>query len=331
MVSTPDRKFLIHSIALLNIGVALVSVSLITSALITTQSIPDASSVPLFASDFQFLKRHLDYLAQVGGNAYENPDFYISIWVLIVPAILLAYYQVSHRSALLIILAVLLYAGLLEYSRAGLLLVATAAIVTIAVRIFTTREWSWLPAVLLLLLAVMHFNEATASYFFSGLKQFEQRISGHRRYPELIMSGDRSGDERGVSLHKGIEAGLQRPWTGIGYGTYRMYEPVPPHSTLIYRFAEGGLFGALSILLLAIYAPLLLVSALWHREKDLLLYAGLIGTICFMFKGMLFSASFSLNGLVVWGFAFAALTVLTFPPFGETRQPVFDRMDAPCS
>ena len=212
-------------------------------------------------------------------------------------------------------LAVLLYAGLLEYSRAGLIMAALGAVVGAALRFTVSRKWSWLPTILLTFIALTHFDADTETYFFNGIEQFRNRLRGNH---SAVLDG--SGEERAASLHKGLEVALDNLWTGVGYGTYTSIEPIQPHSTLIYRFAEGGIFGALSILLLTLYAPVRFALALWRREKDLLLYACLIGTGCFMLKGPIFSASFSLVGIVVWGFAFAILTVFTFAPLGQNHE-----------
>jgi hypothetical protein len=316
--TAPDRRFMAHSIWLLSAGFGLVSLSLIAAGLVASPHVGDSASIPLFAVDFQILKRNLHYLTEVGGNAYENPDFYISLWVLLLPALLLLVYQTRHGVAGIFLLSLIFYAGFFQYSRAGIIVITLAAVMTIVLRVVISKRWPLLPALLLALLTIAHLDVSTRAYFFNGGIQFEEGLQrlllhSHRKLG-LEMNDDQSGAERIESIGEGIAFGLKHFWTGIGYGMYKRVNPVPPHSTLVYRFVETGILGALSFLLLALYVPFRLSVAFLRREKDMLLYACILATGWFMFKAIVFSASFSLVGIVVWGFAFGVLIAGTIIP-----------------
>jgi len=372
----PDRTFMKHAIALFIISYALVSVALISATLININSMSMEApqpvlGLPLFAIDFLNIKRDIKFTALIGGNAYENPDFFISLWVMIVPFLVVFYYASSRKWAVLLALLIIFYAGFFEYSRAGIVVVMIALLFVIGLRLFLFRHWSWLPALLVLFVGLIHIDETVGGYFSNGLSEFlapqyakqslpieRQAKSGTEKPSEDQQAlpikrqaksdtekqivdqqaarkaneqaelrdkpldtevdksqGDYSGSLRSLAWKKSITVGMQNFWTGIGYGSYPTYiDATPPHSLLLYRFAEGGILGLASILMLAVYAPWWIVVSLHRRDKDMFLYATTLGLSCFMLKALPFSSSFALVGIIVWGFGFAMMLASIIVP-----------------
>jgi hypothetical protein len=333
----PDRAYMKHAASLFFISYALVSIALISATfVIPNAELAPVFGFPLFANDFLTIKRDGVFLKMIGGNAYENPDFFISLWVLAVPFLTVSYYQATRKLPVLLVLAVIFYAGLLQYSRAGLVVVVFALLLVIALRYFLLKQWSWLPALLLVFIAFVHIDRSANEYFVGGLSQLIGGLAGRPQtdprmlHPPqtdpLMLQGsaveqqdivqdlaenDHSGTERARALSDAMTIGKQNFWTGIGYGIYPTIHPVPPHSLLLYRLAEGGILGAISILALALYAPWRAVQSLRQRSTDIFQYACLLGLSSFMLKALLFSSSFSLVGIVVWGFGFAMILAAT--------------------
>jgi O-Antigen ligase len=344
----PDRTFMRHAITLFIISYALVSLALISATLTISDARPSALGLPLFAIDFLNIKRAIRFIALVGGNAYENPDFFISLWVMIIPFLVVFYYPSKRKRAVLLAIIIIFYAGFLQYSRAGIAVVAIACLFTIGLRLFLFRRWSWVPALLLLIVGLIFTDVSVDKYFNNGLSEliggmFHERKTvdrggdGNRsvREPnkqalqlgtgiasEVDQSkGDTSGDERALAWNKSLTVAMQNWWTGIGYGNYPIYiDATPPHSLLLYRFAEGGILGLASILMLAFYAPWRIVVSLHQRDKDMFLYAVRLGLSCFMLKALPFSSSFSLVGIIVWGFGFAMMLASSIGPLEGTKS-----------
>jgi hypothetical protein len=345
----PDRTFMRHAIALFIISYVLVSLALISAALAISDARPSTLGLPLFAIDFLNIKRAIKFIALVGGNAYENSDYFISLWVMIIPFLVVYYYTSARKWPVLFAITIVFYAGFLEYSRAGIAVVAIACLFVIVLRLFLFRRWSWLPALLLMIIGLILADVSVDKYFTNGLseliggiihdnKTVDRRGDGNRsvgapnqqtlqRGADITSEvdeskGDTSGDVRALAWKKSLTVAMQNVWTGIGYGNYPIYiDATPPHSLLLSRFAEGGILGLVSILMLAFYAPWRIVVSLHRRDKDMFLYATRLGLSCFMLKALPFSSSFSLVGIVVWGFGFAMMLASSIGPLAEAKSP----------
>ena len=344
----PDRTFMRHTVTLFIISYVLVSLALISATLTISDARPSTLGLPLFAIDFLNIKRAIKFIALVGGNAYENPDFFISLWVMIIPFLVVYYYSSIRKHAVIFAIIIIFYAGFLEYSRAGIAVVAIACLFVIGLRLFLFRRWSWLPTLLLLTIGLIHIDVSVDKYFTNGLteliggmihekKTVDRRGDGNRsvsapnkqtfqRGADIASEvdeskGDTSGDIRALAWKKSMTVAMENLWTGIGYGNYPVYiDATPPHSLLLYRFAEGGILGLVSILMLAFYAPWRIVVSLHKRDKDMFLYATRLGLSCFMLKALPFSSSFSLVGIIVWGFGFAMMLASSIGPLEGTKN-----------
>jgi hypothetical protein len=115
---------------------------------------------------------------------------------------------------------------------------------------------------------------------------------------------ERSGPDRASALKLGLNIGLRHWLTGIGYGVYPIIETrfTAPHSMLLLRFAESGILGLISFLLLALYAPFRLMFLL-ARRSDMFEATCLLAVSAFMLKAIVFGASFAISSNIVWGYA----------------------------
>jgi O-Antigen ligase len=119
---------------------------------------------------------------------------------------------------------------------------------------------------------------------------------------------EKSGPDRARALKMGLSIGLSHWMTGIGYGVYPVIETrfTAPHSMLLLRFAESGILGLISFLLLALYAPFRLVFAV-ARRSDMFEATCLLAISAFMLEAIVFGASFSISSNIVWGYGIMML------------------------
>jgi O-antigen ligase len=120
----------------------------------------------------------------------------------------------------------------------------------------------------------------------------------------LERDNGHSGKDRASAWTKGLNIGISHWATGIGYGVYPIIEPefTAPHTMLLMRFAESGILGLISFLMLALYAPVRLAGMLWDRRADIFDVTCLVAVTAFMLKANIFGASFSISSNIVWGY-----------------------------
>ncbi|UPT85170.1 O-antigen ligase family protein [Bradyrhizobium barranii subsp. apii] len=290
-------------------------------ALSQSAAILTVNCCALTAEGFLMDKMNLDLMRVAGGNGYGNSVNFIAGWVAILPLAAGALYiSKDFAKAKIALLFFLCYAGLLVYSRAGLILAliglpAAAVILSIAKG---NVRWA-VPAVVAFIIAV-HLPSGGWNYYASGVGSFFGANAGEIDKP---TSGDRlnkslqdqSGADRAAAVRTGIAIAKANWLTGIGTGIYARIEPefTSPHSMLILRLAENGLLGLISILILFAFAPIAVMRQ-WHRRDPLALSAAISAT-CFAVYAAAFGAAFSDGGLIPWGMGFGlALSCLAIQP-----------------
>lgn len=326
VMAEQNRNTLGHSIALYLMGVILVAIAQ-TFAILAGNSAPGVLGIPLFADEFLDVKKLLPLMIAAGGNGYGNTDNFASLWCMAVPLLGgLAYVVPKWKGAVWIGFAILLYAGLLIYSRS-----ATAVVFVALAGVWVYRFWVWRSAsagllVSMAFLAAIHTaSPDIVRYYVGGIQSFavsmltpsntEDAGKSIRNATSLVpheevLSGDISGLDRAEAWRRGWKIGSENWLTGVGFGIYSRVEPTftAPHSMALERFAEGGVLSFVSWTLIALYPVARLLAMLMRKDTDMLAVACLAGVAAFFLKGAVFGATFAINGLIVWGFG-AALSI----------------------
>jgi O-antigen ligase len=235
--------------------------------------------------------------------------------------------QNGFRRTKIALLFLVLYAGLLVYSRGGLIFAFAGLAAVTALMIRLGRFSIAVPAAIACIIAV-HLPSGGLSYYETGLQTFftapsSQDVSAERaaRYSvDDVMSGSRrddlSGFDRANAMKKGLSIAYDHWLTGIGSGHYVRADPVftAPHSMALLRLDENGIVGLAALLALIAIAPLELLR---RRRADpsaiadpLATSAG-IAAVCFAVYASAFGGSFSDHGFIAWGFLLALLTAVT--------------------
>lgn len=139
------------------------------------------------------------------------------------------------------------------------------------------------------------------------MERSEPKAAAPKNFGQAVA--DNSGFERAGAWRLGLEISRNNWLTGIGYAVYRLVEPryTAPHSLLLKRWAESGILGAISIVLLAAYAPWRLARMFRHRQPGIFEIGCLVGVSCFFLQAFIFGADLSMMGLIVWGYGVGLL------------------------
>jgi len=309
-VNAPDRTFLLHCLKLFMISFILIAIAQ-GSVILANDCCGTAFGIPLLSDEFLELKKHVALMQVAGDNGYGNTDNFVSLWVLIIPLTAGLYYR---RKEILwaVALFVLLYLGLLVYSRSGILAVMCGLAGIVLYRAVAFRAFSVLPIAALTALLLIHTPSGGVQYFVDGIHSFITTL----RYPtKQTSSYDASGVDRMEAMRRGVAIASKHPITGIGYGVYPIVEPelTAPHNMFLLRFAEGGIFSAISLLALAAFVVVSAWRQLFAEPDDIVAMVAAISLGCFLLKGMIFGATFSIGGQISWGFGVAILVSILSP------------------
>src|SRR5262245_16350113 len=194
--NTPDRDFIIHSLRLFLIGVVLVALAQ-TSAMVRELCCGNALVLPVFADEFLEIKKNMSLMVKAGGNGYGNTDNLVSLLTLALPVTVGLYYVDRCRAVWATGAIALLYAGLLTYSRSGLLviMIGFAAIVVYRLRAF--RELSALPVIILVSLLAIHAPPASVEYLSKGITSFSTAFVEYFSKSTTSFSTSRTGTGTG--------------------------------------------------------------------------------------------------------------------------------------
>jgi hypothetical protein len=346
--NTSDRDFIIHCLRLFLIGFVLVALAQ-ASAMVHELCCSNALALPIFGDEFLEIKKNTPLMVKAGGNGYGNTDNLISLWTLALPTTVGLYYVDRYRAVWAAGAIALLYAGLLTYSRSGLLVIMIGFAAIVVYRLRTFRELSALPVALLVGLLAIHTPPSSVQYLSNGIKSFSAATieyfsksiatfsdSRHGSWTGLAWDAPKIGTEkqnydnstvnRMEAWIRGAGIGLDNWATGIGYGAYQVIDRdlTAPHSLLLLRFAEGGILSAIALLLLAAYPIWRGLSMFRHRSRDMLAATCAIAASCFMLKALIFGASFSIVGIITWGFAVALTLRCTTVDSSTTDGGVID-------
>lgn len=324
LIYAPDRRFMVTAGALFVLGALLVSISQAWSVI----SAYGQFLTPT-AANFLLYKAALPSALPDGVPfAYGNVDNYISLWVLLIPLAAGSLFFVRQRWIAAVALLALLYLGLFVYSRSGVMIVFLSLSVLVIFRFVSARATSVPIIAALAFLVMSHLNPSSLAYYSSAVSQFSEEIAAPVATPESATQTvptdpeETSGQERADAWAVGLAIGFNRWLTGIGYGAYPIVEPkyTAPHTMVIQRFAEGGVLGLFSFLILALYAPIRLLILMYNRKLDIFEATSLVAVSAFMLKAVVFGASFSISSNIVWGFG--VMMLLAASLIGEQDKKV---------
>ena len=315
----PDREFLLHAAVLFLIGFSLVAVA---QAVVILAGLSGgiALGLPVAATEFLDAKMDLPLMVEAGGNAYGNTDNFASLWCLVVVLVSgLAYASRRWRWIAWTGFAVVVYAGLLVYPRSAL-----GAVVLGLLGLWLYRWRVWRSASLgilisLALIGAIYVNPAIVDYYVTGAELFIAILvpssgssegdgflrSWALKHREIEYAGGEFGVDRAAAWSKGIEIAKNNWITGIGFGAYSIVEPrfTAPHSLVLERIDDGGILSLFSILLMAGYCFWQSLVLLVRKPTDIAGAAAIIAVSVFFVKAFVFGATFSIMGLIPWGFA----------------------------
>ncbi|MDR3643980.1 MAG: O-antigen ligase family protein, partial [Clostridia bacterium] len=273
------------------------------------------------ALNFLFYKSSIPTVLPAGiPFSYGNPDNYVSLWVLLIPFTAGSLFFIRRPWIAAAVLFALLYLGLFVYSRSGLILISISLTLLLAFRYFSTKSISGTIIAALTALVLIHASRSSIAYYSEGIVSFTSTIESSSSAPPVEKSSKapppakashplerdngHSGEDRATAWAKGLNIGISHWMTGIGYGVYPIIEPelTAPHTMLLLRLAESGIFGLISFLILAMYAPARLVGMLRDRRADIFNVTCLVAVSAFMLKAIFFGASFSISSNIVWGY-----------------------------
>jgi hypothetical protein len=319
----PDRRFLAYAVTLFVASFALVALA--QSAAIWLE-LPEETifAVPVFADDFLTVKKHLPLMIKAGSNGYGNTDNFASLWVFVVPLLAGLAYCDRWKWAAWAVFAVLIYAGLLVYPRSaiGAVLVALAGLWVYRLHVFRPVGFGLIIAAVVIL--AIHANPEIGRYYVDGARSLIASLTSENASSRSVGTtptkkaeqksdnasrDDASGIARAEAWRRGVSISKENWKTGIGYGNYRTVDSefTAPHNMVLLRSAEGGILSAISLLLLALYAPLRLTGALLRRDQDMFAVACLVAVSAFFLKALIFGATFAINGMIPWAFGVALL------------------------
>jgi hypothetical protein len=300
--NAPDKEFLFHCIKLFIAAFVLITISQTVGTFKAIYSSQNLLGIPTYADEFLEIKKNLPLMTVIGENGYGNTDNYISLWTLIIPLIAAMYY---FRKSLwwIITLYGLLYAGLLLYSRSGVIIIAIGFAIIFVYRATLTRKWSTMILCALALLLAINSPPSGVEYVSDGVISFLKSP----KYAEAPL--DASGADRMKAMRRGIEIISKHWFAGIGYGAYTKADPelTTPHNSLIQRFAEGGLLSFVSFLFLAAFPITSAINLIRSRSEDIFLLGCAVALGCFMVKASIFGATMSIGGQIAWGYAVALM------------------------
>jgi hypothetical protein len=317
--NAPDRAFLRHSLFLFCLGVTIVAAS-------QSSYILFAKCCAVTSLDFLAGKMAIGVMAAAGGNGYGNTTNFVMLLVAVLPFVGASIYiSDEYRLAKAAILIFLTYAGLLVYPRGGLILITIALISVFAFFSYKTKTLRWAIPITLTLIVLIHVPTGGAVYYLNGIRSFFlPQASLEARQPtakdNLLLDAykpttkdnlqetftENSGTSRAEAMQLGITIAKKNWLAGVGTSMYPRIDPefTSPHSMLILRAAEGGILGLLSFLALMLFVP---ASVRRWRELDNLAIAAAISVTCFFLYGSAFGATFSIVGLIPWGFCIALM------------------------
>lgn len=334
-----DRAFLWHALTLFALAFTIVAAA-------QSASIMLHKCCAYTSAGFLGGKMDLPLMKAAGGNGYGNTTNFVSLAVLIVPFLAASIFGCTVlRSARTVAVGVLVYATLLVYSRAGLLvlLIGMAAVCLSFRRAAPAWGRAALATIIIAVVAV-HIPTGGLSYYKSGVESFigveknhapprgaaanarrestrpqaEAAAPGEPPLPdaEIVLKSEKpdlSGKDRAAAMRQGLAIARANWKTGIGYGMYVRSESefTSPHSMPILRIAEGGIIGLAGFVLLWLAIPVLLYRR--RRELDGLDIACLVSLSCFFVYGSLLGAAFSLLGIVPWGFGVGLMIACLLP------------------
>jgi hypothetical protein len=322
----PDRDFMLTACGLFVLGALLESIVqtwFIVSAYRDFAHVRHSPELLLFpdASNFLFYKSSIPTVLSAGiPFSYGNPDNYVSLWVLLVSFTAGSLFFIRRRWIAAIALFALIYFGLFVYSRSGLIVIFISLTSLLAFRYFSAKSTSKTIIAALTVLVLIHVSRSSIAYYSEGIAGFASTIESSSSVPPVDRSSEvpapatsrnslerdneHSGQDRATAWAKGLDIGINHWLTGIGYGVYPIIEPdfTAPHTMLLMRFAESGIFGLISFSMLAMYAPARLVGMLRDRRADIFNVTCLVAVSAFMLKAIFFGASFSISSNIVWGY-----------------------------
>ncbi|MCV3243672.1 O-antigen ligase family protein [Mesorhizobium sp. ZC-5] len=168
ILAVADRPLAGHALRLFCAAFVLVAIAQ------TAAILPALPSVPLFASEFLEVKKNVPLMVAAGGNGYGNTDNLISLSVMAIPVMAGSLYlcRLNHKLPILAAILLLLFAGMLTYSRAGTVSLIVGLLALWLLRVFIFRQASLAILSLLVIVGASHTDPTSIAYFTNGVASF---------------------------------------------------------------------------------------------------------------------------------------------------------------
>jgi O-antigen ligase len=315
-----DQSSLIAALTIFVAGVLVISIYQ-TMTIISTVHV--TFKLPTFASEFLRYKNAVpQYFREGIPNTYGNIGNYMSLWTLLMPLSAGLLFVVRRWWIAAFAFAVLAYCGLVVYSRAALVAALTGIVALWGYRILSYRSPSLTFGFILAAFAIIHLDPNALNYSLrGGISLLTSAVGGSesqatKEIRPVVTKKDASGEDRAQAWRHGISIGTEHWVTGIGYGRYQDVEPTltSPHSMALSRFAESGILGLISFLMLVTSIPVRVAQIIARKEADMLQASCLAGVSAFMIKALLFGATFTISSDFVWAFGVALAIAATLMP-----------------
>lgn len=180
-----DQQFMRRLVAVFLFSALLLSVAQATRILASS---PEEFHLPVFASEFLKLKMNVPLMVQAGKFGYGNTDNYVSLWVLLVPAVAGYFFLIRNKWSVALPLLVLIYSGLLVYSRSGIAAIAIGLLTLLIQRLVIWRHLSIEIVAVCVAIAAVHVPPGSMDYFSKGATSLIES-------PELKQGRDSTSEQ----------------------------------------------------------------------------------------------------------------------------------------
>jgi hypothetical protein len=189
-----NREFLQRLITVFLFSALLLGVAQMTSILALA---PGKLHLPILASEFLMFKKNVPLMVEAGKAGYGNTDNYASLWVLLVPAVAGYFFLVRHKWLIALGLFVIIYSGLLVYSRSGIVAILVGLLALVIMRLVIWRRLSPEIVVTCIAIVAIHVSPGFGGYLSTGAKSLVELADSKFRSQDASSTRRDSGQSAG--------------------------------------------------------------------------------------------------------------------------------------